>query len=134
MDGRDGRQLTATLAALDELLDAAELEIGTSQLRFEPVEGLVNRAGPQAPPAPLGPLVGMTNGGMLRRSGGLEVGHGLINGFGRESHRPRGRTDRGLLTAPRLRTRRARRTQEALARMAERPVPETELPPQPPTP
>jgi len=133
MDGRDGTQLTAALAALDELLDAAELEIGTSELRFEPVEGLVNRAEPQASPAPLGPLVGMTNGGMLRRSEGLEVSHGLINGFGRESHRPRGRTGRGLL-APRMRTRRARRAHEVLARMAERPVPEAEPPLQWPTP
>ena len=134
MDGRDGRQLAAALSALDELLDAAELEIGISELRFEPVEGLVNRAEPRAPPAPLGSLVGMTNGGMLRRPEGLEVSHGLINGFGRESHRPRGRTGRGLLAAPRLRTRRARRAREALARMAERPVPEAELAPEWPTP
>jgi len=134
MDGRDGTQLTAALAALDDLLDAAELEIGTSELRFEPVEGLVNRAGVPLPsPAPLGSLVGMTNGGMLRRSEGLEASHGLINGFGRESHRPRGRSGRGLL-APRLGARRARRAHEALARMAERPVPEAEPPPRWPTP
>ena len=135
MDGRDGRQLAAALSALDELLDAAELEIGISELRFEPVEGLVNRAEPRAPPAPLGSLVGMTNGGMLRRPEGLEVSHGLINGFGRESHRPRGRTTgRGLLAAPRLRTRRARRAHEALARMADREVPGADRPFQPTTP
>jgi hypothetical protein len=134
MDGRDGRQLESALAALDELLDAAELEIGTSELRFEPAEGLVNRVEHHASPAPLGSLVGMTNGGMLRRPEGLEVSHGLINGFGRESHRPRGRRGHGLLAAPRLRTRRARRAHEALARMAERPVPQAELPPRPPTP
>lgn len=133
MDGRDGRQLTLALAALDELLDAAELEIGTSELRFEPAHGMVNRAEPLAMPAPLGPHVGMTNGGMLRRPEGLEVSHGLINGFGKESLRPRARTGRGLL-APRLRTRRARRAHEALARMAELHVPEPGPPIQSPTP
>ena len=132
---RDGTQLTAALTALDELLDAAELEIGTSELRFEPAEGMVNRAGAPPPmPAPMGSLVGMTNGGTLRRPEGLEVGHGLINGFGREGQRSRAaRTNRRLL-APRPSTRRARRAHEALARMAQRPVPEAELPPPWPTP
>jgi len=136
MDGRDGRRLGPALAALDELLDRAELEIGTSQLRFEPAEGMLNRAAALPPPAstvPLGPPVGMTNGGMIRRPEGLEVSHGLINGFGREGHRPRARPGRGL-PARMLRTRRARRAHEALARMAERPVPEAEPAPPWPTP
>jgi hypothetical protein len=121
MEGIDLERLRTALASLDELLDAADSGRPTPSMA---IAGLANLE-PVLRASRLGTSVGLTNGTTPMPPEALEPARGLINGFGRGGDRAPARRTRVVWGA---RSRRTRRSREALERIAQEGPPGLDAP------